>query len=140
MTDWPERLAPGAEVWTEGSDRPMRIDRLESGRRTPVLHLDGVTSREAAEALAGTYLEAGEMELEEGAYFWDDLIGLRVELTDGTAIGELVEVFRAGGNEVYRVLGPSGERLVPALHSVVQRIDPTAGVMVVTPDEAEEVR
>jgi len=51
-----------------------------------------------------------------------------------------VEVFRAGGNEVYRIVGPSGERLVPALHSVVQRIDLEAGVMVVSADDAEEVR
>jgi 16S rRNA processing protein RimM len=139
LTDWPERVAPGAEVWAEGSDRPMRIDRVESGRRTPVLHLDGVTSRDAAEALAGTYLEGPGMALED-AYFWDDLVGLRVELADGTVVGELAEVFRAGGNEVYRVVGPAGERLVPALRSVVERVDLDAGLMVVAPDDAEEIR
>jgi 16S rRNA processing protein RimM len=78
--------------------------------------------------------------LEAGTFYWDDLIGLRVESSAGEAVGELVEVFRAGGNEVYRIVGPSGERLVPALHSVVERIDLEAGVMVVAPDEAEEVR
>lgn len=41
---------------------------------------------------------------------------------------------------MYRVVGPAGERLVPALRTVVQRIDLDAGVMVVAPDEAEEVR
>jgi ribosomal 30S subunit maturation factor RimM len=51
-----------------------------------------------------------------------------------------VEVFRAGGNEVYRIVGPAGERLVPALRSAVHRIDLEAGLMVVAPDEAEEVR
>lgn len=118
----------------------MRIDRIESGRRTPVLHLDGVASREHAETLVGTYLEGVAQELEEGAYYWDDLVGLRVTLPDGTDVGELVEVFRAGGNEVYRVVGASGERLVPALRSVVHDIDLATGVMVVAPDEAEEVR
>jgi 16S rRNA processing protein RimM len=140
LTDWPERIAPGAEVWLEDSDRPMHIDRIESGRRTPVLHLDGVASREQAEALVGTYLEGVAQELEEGAYYWDDLVGLRVRLPDGTDVGELVEVFRAGGNEVYRVVGGSGERLVPALRSVVRDIDLATGVMVVAPDESEEVR
>ena len=140
LTDWPERVAPGAELWVQGSGAPTRIARVESGRRTPVLHLDGVTTREAAEALVGTYLEADAVALDEGAYYWDDLVGLRVELPDGTGVGELVEVFRAGGNEVYRVVGASGERLVPALRSVVQRIDLEAGVMVVAPDDAEEVR
>jgi 16S rRNA processing protein RimM len=118
----------------------MRIDRIEVGRRTPVLHLDGVASREAAQALTGTYLEGAAVALDEDAYFWDDLVGLRIELADGTVIGELVEVFRTGGNEVYRIVGPGGERLVPALRSVVHRIDLEEGVMVVAPDEAEEVR
>jgi 16S rRNA processing protein RimM len=140
LTDWPERLEPNAEVWPEGESDGRRISRVESGGRVPVLHLDGIESREAAEALTGRYLEVPTRTLEAGSYYWDDLIGLRVEGPDGAHIGELVEVFRAGGNEVYRVVGPEGERLVPALQSVVQRIDLAAGVMVVAPDEAEEVR
>ncbi len=118
----------------------MRVGRIETGSRVPVLHLDGVASREAAEPLVGRYLEGPALALEEGAYFWDDLVGLRVEAPDGELIGELVEVFRAGGNEVYRVVGPAGERLVPALQSVVERIDLDAGVMVVRPEDAEEIR
>jgi 16S rRNA processing protein RimM len=113
---------------------------VETGGRVLIIHLDGIDSREAAEGLTGRYLEVPTRELEEGSYYWDDLIGLRVEAPDGTPIGELVEIFRAGGNEVYRIVGPAGERLVPALRSVVQRIDLEAGVVVVAPDEAEEVR
>ena len=90
--------------------------------------------------MIGRYLEAPTQRLDAGTYYWDDLIGLRVESPAGDTVGELVEVFRAGGNEVYRVVGPTGERLVPALHSVVQRIDLDTGVMIVTPDDAEEVR
>ncbi len=58
----------------------------------------------------------------------------------GRPVGELVEVFRAGGGEVYRVVGPAGERLVPALRSTVLEVDLGAGRMVVTADDAEEVR
>ena len=139
LTDWPERIAPGAEVWLDGHDEPMRIERVESGGRTTVLHLDTVDSREAAERLAGRYLEAPAQALPEGSYFWADLVGMRVEESDGAVIGELVEIFRAGGNEVYRIVGPTGERLVPALRSVVLRIDVPGRLMVIAPDEAEEV-
>jgi 16S rRNA processing protein RimM len=140
LTDWPERLEPDAEVWPEGEPVPRRIRIVEAGGRVPVIHLEGIDSREAAEALTGRYLEVPARPLDEGTYYWDDLVGLRVEAPDGSTIGELVEVFRAGGNEVYRVVGPSGERLVPALRAVVRRIDLDAGVMVVGPDDAEEVR
>ena len=118
----------------------MRVTRVEAGGRVRVLHLEGVTTREAAEALAGRYLEAPARPLPEGSYYWDELIGLRVVEDGGAEVGELVEIFRAGGSEVYRVVGPAGERLIPALRSVVHGIDIEAGEMTVAPDEAEEVR
>lgn len=139
ITDWPEDLAPGARLWDADGGDSWEVASVESGGRVPVLHLAGVTTREAAEALTGRYLAGPARSLEEGRWFWDDLVGLRVEGPRGEAIGELVEVFRAGGNEVYRVVGPSGERLVPALHSAVSRIDIAAGVMVLTGEEPEEV-
>jgi 16S rRNA processing protein RimM len=104
-----------------------------------VLHLVGVATREAADALTGRYLAGPPRSLDEGTWFWDDLVGLRVEDAAGQDIGELMEVFRAGGNEVYRVVGPGGERLVPALRSAVARIDVAAGVMVLTDEEPEEI-
>ena len=140
LTDWPERVAPGAEVWLEGDAEPIRIVRVESGGRTPVLHLDRFTTREAAEALNDRYLEAPVRQLPDETYDWDDLLGLRVEEPDGVPVGELVEIFRAGDNEVYRIVGERGERLVPALRSSVLRIDLAAGLIVVAPDDAEEVR
>ncbi len=140
VTDWPERLAPGTEVWLEGDPAPITILRVEAGGRTTVLHLDRFTTREAAEALSDRYLEAPARDLPAETYYWGDLMGLRVEAPDGSGVGELVEIFRAGDNEVYRIVGERGERLVPALRSVVLRIDLDAGVMVVAPDEDEGVR
>jgi 16S rRNA processing protein RimM len=140
LTDWPEALAPGALLHAEGTDEVLRIVEVETGGRIPVLHLEGITTREAAERLVGRYLEGPPRQLDDGAYFWDDLIGLRVISTSGAPLGELVEIFRAGGNEVYRVVGLAGERLVPALRSIVTSIDLDSGVMVVTDEEPEEVR
>ena len=57
LTDFPERLEPDAELWAEGESAPRRIRHVESGGRVPVIHLDGLDTREAAEALAGRYLE-----------------------------------------------------------------------------------
>jgi 16S rRNA processing protein RimM len=140
LTDWPERLAAGEELWLDDSSEPMGVIRVEGGGRVPVVYLDTVDSREAAEALVGRYLEAPARPLPEGEYYWDQLIGLEVVEPDGAAVGELVEIFRAGGNEVYRVVDAAGgERLVPALRTSVLDIDLAAGRMTVAPDEAEEV-
>ncbi len=140
LTDWPERLEVGAEVWIEGTPDPTRVTAVESGGRALVLYLAALTDREAAENASGRYLEAATQELPEGTFYWDQLVGLDVVDERGTPIGELVEVFRAGGNEVYRVVGPGGERLVPALRSAVLDVDLRAGRMTVAPEDAEEVR
>ena len=140
LTDWPERLDVAAEVWLEGDPEPTRITSVEAGGKSLVLYLEALDSRAAAEQATGRYLEAVAQELPEGSYYWDQLIGLEVVDPDGRQLGELVEVFRAGGNEVYRVVGPTGERLVPALRSVVLAVDLDTGRMTVAPDDAEEVR
>lgn len=118
----------------------MPVERVESGGRVPVLYLEGVATRDAAEALTGRYLEAHAHTLPEGEYYWDDLIGLAVVEANGQPIGELVDIFRAGGNEVYRVVGATGERLIPALRSTVLDIDLASRRMTVAVDSSEEIR
>jgi 16S rRNA processing protein RimM len=127
-------------VWVDGEDAPRGIAEAEHGGRVPVIRLESITTREAAAALVGRYLEAESPALEPGSYYWEDLVGLRAESPNGRNLGELAEVFRAGGNEVYRIVGPEGERLVPALRSVVLEIEVERGRIVVADDEAEELR
>ena len=139
LTDWPEHLAAGALVYLEGEDQPRRVRELQAGGRVPVLALDAVETRQAAEALIGRYLEVEAGELPEGSYYWHQLVGLRVVDEAGAALGELVEVFRAGENEVYRVAREDGaELLLPAVRDVIREIDVPAGRMVVR-YEIEEV-
>jgi 16S rRNA processing protein RimM len=140
LSDWPDAVKAGSRLHGESDDGSWLVTRLESGGRVPVLYLDGITTRDDADRLTGRYLEGEPRSLEPGTYFWDDLIGLRVDGPDGEEVGELVEIFRAGGNEVYRVVGAGGERLVPALRSAIERIDLAAGRIVLTADEPEEVR
>ena len=140
LTDWPERIAAGAEVWLDGASAPAQIDHVETGGRTLVVYLAGIVTREAADAVVGRYLEMPPHQLPADAYYWDDLVGLEVVDPRGAVIGELVEIFRAGENEVYRIVGAAGERLVPALKSVVLEIDLAGGRMTVADDDAIEVR
>ena len=130
----------GADVFLEGEPVRRKIIATERGGRVLSLGVEGVGSREAAEALVGRYLEAESAPLPEGTYYWHQLEGLRVEDEAGAPMGVVVEVFRAGEAEVYRIEQPDGgELLVPAIHDVVRRIDLEAGRMVVR-YAAEEVR
>ncbi len=138
LTDHPERLAAGESVWVEDEAEPRRVQESAWGGRVPVIRLEGVSDRAAAERLAGRYLEATPTPLAPDAYYWHQLIGLTAADEDGAELGKVVEVFRAGENEVYRIEGPGGELLVPALRAVVRSIDLGVGRMVVH-YEAEEV-
>jgi 16S rRNA processing protein RimM len=140
LTDRPERLTPGALLYLEGEAEPRRVAEAETGGRHPVIRLEGVERREQAEALNGRYLEVDPEPLPEGSFYWHQIVGLRVLDEAGTDLGAVVEVFRAGENEVYRVESDGGsELLLPALRDVVRAIDLEAGTMIVR-YEMEEVR
>jgi 16S rRNA processing protein RimM len=138
LTDVPDRLTAGAFVLVEGETAPRRITQVGSSRHGPVLRLDGVSDRSAAAALIGRHLSAPEAPrgLPAGTYWWHELEGLEVIDPDGRSLGRLEEVFRAGANEVYRVVGEDAELLVPALRSVVLEIDLGQGRMTIR-DPAE---
>lgn len=138
LTDHPERLAVGESVWIEDEAAARTILDAGWGGRVPVLRLEGISDRDAAGRLAGRYLEAPANPLPPDTYYWHQLVGLAAVDEAGTELGRVVEVFRAGENEVYRIEGPSGELLIPALRDVVRSIDLASERMVVR-YEAEEV-
>jgi len=98
--------------------------------------VDGCTTVEAAEALRGSTLWMAQEalpELEGGAYYVADLLGMRVEGAGGEPLGEVVEVIETGAADVYVVRGDGGEILLPATREVVRQIDLAARLIVVTP-------
>ncbi|MEO6062891.1 MAG: ribosome maturation factor RimM [Thermoflexales bacterium] len=119
-----------------GFPAALRQCRMHQG--AALLVLDGVPTRNDAEALRGARIHVfGEdlPELDHGEYYAHDLIGLKVVDMDGNAVGELVEVLATGANDVYVVQGPAGERLLPAIESVVKAIDMEEGLLrVVIPE------
>lgn len=139
LTDWPDHLAAGASVYLEDESEPRVIRRAERGGRSTALSLAGIETRETAEPLVGRYLEVEAGELPAGTYYWHQLVGLVAYDVVGRRLGDVVEVFRAGENEVYRISDGNRETLVPALRTVVRDIDIVAGRMVVDL-ETEEIR
>src|SRR5512134_3117139 len=130
LTDVPDRLAAGARLFVEGDAVPRLVTHYETGGRVPVLALEGVADRAAAEGLAGRFLEVELEPLPEGSWYWHQLVGLQVSDEQGMSLVTVVEVFRAGENEVYCVEGDGGELLIPALRDVVRDVDLEAGTMV----------
>jgi len=71
---------------------------------------------------------------EEGEYYWNDLIGMKVVTTDGEDLGILDSIIETGSNDVYVTVLNGREFLIPALADTVS-IDLSAMLMTVTPYE-----
>jgi 16S rRNA processing protein RimM len=139
LTDWPERLETGEQLFIEDEAAPRRVTAIEWGGRVPAITLEGITTREGAEALRDRYLEVEAVELPDGSYYWHQLEGLAVSDPAGRRLGTLTSVFRVGENEVYSVEDDAGqELLIPALRDVVREID-LAGRRMVVDYELEDV-
>jgi len=106
------------------------------------LRMEGVETRNDAEEVRGTLLYIDRehaVELDEDSNFICDLMGLKGVLTDGSEIGKIIDVMQPGGNDVYVFKGKKGEVLVPALKSVVVKVDTAEGIMLLDADRMAEV-
>ncbi len=59
------------------------------------------------------------------------MIGATVTDVDGAALGEVVDIYRAGGAEVLLVRGPAGELDIPIVRSIIRIFAPKRGEIVV---------
>jgi len=104
----------------------VELNWVKSHTRTPLISLKGVTDREQAEALIGAELfipETDLPEVDDGTYYWFELIGIEVYTTRGDYLGRITSIFPTGSNDVYVVKDNKQEVLIPALESVVRDID-----------------
>ena len=105
-------------------ERRVSVSRVEPD--AVYMTFEGVTDRNAAEAMRGEFLyidRAHAVQLPEDANFICDLIGCVGSDTNGRQLGEMTDVLQPGGNDVYVFHGPLGEVLVPALKSVVVEVN-----------------
>ena len=122
--------------------RAVKIDVRRVGDDAVFMRMEGIETRNDAEAIRGTMLyidRANAVELDEDSTFICDLMGLKGVLTDGSEIGKIIDVMQPGGNDVYVFSSKRGEVLVPALKSVVLKVDLAAGTMLLDSERMAEV-
>lgn len=134
LSDDPTRFEPGSQMLLEDSDQTLTVVWVQDDGPGLLIRFEEVTSREAADALRGRYLEVvprGQA-LPAGEYYWHELMDVPVLADDGEDLGAVVDIFRAGGGEILVVKGgPRGEILVPTVSAVVRELAPRSGRIVV---------
>lgn len=137
--DDPAFLCEFETLYLGETHRSVTVTGARIQKGNVLLHLDGIETVEDAEKLRSQvlYMDRDEVELEEGVYYIQDLIGLEVLDADtGESYGTLTDVLQTGANDVYEIKDAVGKALyIPAIPDVVLKTDLQDGRMQIRPLE-----
>ena len=125
LTDFPDRFAQIESVYLGDARVEHRICGVRNHKHV-LLDLEGVDGREQAQRMRGTLVwvpRSEAVELPDGEYYPDDIIGLEIVTDQGAVIGRIRDILSTGANDVYVVDADGRELLVPAIRDVVTEID-----------------
>ena len=113
----------------------FKIEEVRYYKNQVILKLEGIDSIEEANKYRNCYLKIKRedaVKLPENTYFIADLIGIQVFDESNNFLGNIVDIFSTGSNDVYVVKNEIGkEILLPAISEVIKQIDIKNSKMVV---------
>ena len=108
-------------------DDERRLVAVRDGGKGPIARIEGVDTREAAEALRGSLIEvprAALPDLGEDEYYFEDLVGLAVVDEDGAASGRVLAVQNFGASDIVEIELPTGKTvMVPMIDAAIPEWD-----------------
>jgi 16S rRNA processing protein RimM len=140
----PSDVAAYGPVSDEAGERSYTINVTAHVKGQIIARLDGIDDRDAAEALKGTKLYVPKNVLPEpgdGAFYQDDLIGLRVETEEGSRLGTVKSMHNFGAGDIIEIApendggkyGGNDGLMLPFTTEVVPVVDVERGLIVVAP-------
>lgn len=120
-------------------EKPVEITRAYPHKNVVIMKIDGIDTVEDAQKLIGKtlYMNRDDVELDEGVYFIQDIVGLVVkDIESGEVYGKISDVYQNGATDVYSIKKENGRELMfPYIDEVVKKIDIEAGEMLIKPLE-----
>ncbi|MDI6695711.1 MAG: ribosome maturation factor RimM [Anaerolineales bacterium] len=127
ITDFPERLKVGSQVYVGAEYRPERIRTIRAHGKGLLISFEAYQTPESVGVLRNQLVFTPSTNLPplpEGEYYHHQLIGLRVLSDQSQELGHLAEILSTHANDVYIIRRPDGtELLLPAIESVILKID-----------------
>jgi 16S rRNA processing protein RimM len=128
-------FAPGVSLVLKRSDGKQGEYTIASSRphqKSVLLKLNGIDAIDDVNVWRNSEIlleKKNLQELDDGTYYWFQIIGLKVSTVDHKFLGKIVDIMRTGSNDVYVVSNESKEVLIPAIKSVIVEIDLNKQVM-----------
>nr|WP_163971203.1 ribosome maturation factor RimM [Oceanobacillus halotolerans] len=142
ITDFEDRFNVGNTMYiAKDKDQPIPVEvvshRIHKG--FDLLQFKGIENINDVESFKGAFLKVAEdqlNELEEDAYYYHEIIGSAVYLTNGEELGTIKEILSPGANDVWVVNRKEGKDvLIPYIEDVVKEVDVTNQKVVIEPME-----
>jgi 16S rRNA processing protein RimM len=136
-----EALRRYSPLTDETGKRKFRITAMRPGKEHFVARLEGVDTREAAEALTNVGLHVMRTQLppieDEDDFYHADLIGLAAVTVEGAAFGTVVAVHNFGADDILEIAPTQKGKtlMLPFTKAVVPTVDIKGGTVTVNPAE-----
>lgn len=138
-----ERYEPGNTlyIFKEDSIKPLEVvvDKHRVHKNFDLLTFKGMGSIQDVEQFKGALIKVDEnqlFDLDEGEYYFHEIIGCCVQLEEGEEIGTIREILATGANDVWVVQRKVGkDLLIPYIDDIVKEIDIEAKKIMISPME-----
>lgn len=139
-TDFPKqrfKIGNKLYIFKENAQTGLEVTVKSSRRHKQfiMLKFEGYDNISEVEGFKGSDLKVSAEQLEEledGAYYYHQIIGLKVKDLAGETLGEIKEIMSPGANDVW-VVKRAGKKdlLLPVIDDVVKEVDLKQGQVIV---------
>lgn len=137
LTDFPDRFLQLRKAFIASKDQVFQANvGVRSRRGRFILQIEGIATRTEAEKLVNAYVEVEEEHLAplgRNEFFLFQIIGSTVFTVDGQSVGTVKDVWKFPAHDLWVVKGERGEVLVPAVGSIVEKVDLEEKKIVIRP-------
>lgn len=135
----PEFICDFDRLYSKDGKKEYEIESSRVQKNMVIMKLKGVDSVEDGQAMRNKilFMDRNDVELEDGFYFFQDLIGLKVIDADSQEeYGKIEDIFQTGANDVYQIKSDDGRSYyIPAIADVIVKTDIDDGKMYIRPLE-----
>ena len=126
------------ELYFDQGKTKIKIEHARVHKNVVILKIQGVHDMNTAQTLRNKilYLNRDDVQLEDGAYFIQDLIGMDVlDYNDPSIVyGQVQEITETGANDVYHIKTLDDRIvLIPAIPDVIRAVDSDQNQILITP-------
>lgn len=143
-TDFPEeRYKAGNQLMlfmpNDKTPIELTVKSHRKHKNFDLLLFEGYENINEVEKFRNGILKVSESQLsalDEGEFYFHEIIGCLVFTKDGAEIGKVKEILTPGANDVWVVKGKNGkEYLIPYIDEVVKKVDIKEGIILIDPME-----